>query len=285
MGRWVVAVVVCLFTGVLARPALAERGDGRTAPWGGADLNVRIEATPQVAQPGQPLVYRVMVHNSGPGDAVLPVLTVTLPREVEIMSVDVSECRPGRGYNEVVCRSPRDVLAGGSGGVTITALVRPSARGPLRAQASLTSEVLDGHDEDNQAEAVTNVDEGADLAVRFRPARGVPRPGERFTMEAVVANRGPRVVRDAFVYLQAGRAQFLAGTGARCHAFNGFVGCALQPIRSGGQTRFQLAFRAPARVLRTRPVQARATVYSRGLGDRRPANNQARLRMAINRGT
>ncbi|GAA0387654.1 hypothetical protein Acor_74140 [Acrocarpospora corrugata] len=260
---------MCLLTGVAAEPAHAME------QLGAADLIVRIESFPAIAQPGQPIAYRVTVANTGPGDAVLPVLTVRIPREVEIMSVDVAECLPGRGYNEVVCRSPRDILAGGSGGVTITGLVRPSATGPLRAHATLSSEVVDANERNNRVNSQIKVDEGADLGVRLIPARRAAHPGERFDVDAVVSNRGPREVRDAFVYVQSGRARFLTGLGARCKVRDDLVGCALPPIRSGASTRFQLAFRAP-----DRPVRTQATVYSRDLGDRRPANNQAHLRLA-----
>ncbi|GAA1001654.1 hypothetical protein GCM10009555_106670 [Acrocarpospora macrocephala] len=270
MGRWVVAALVSLLTGVAAPPARAE------GPFGGADLTVKIESFPSIAQPGQTITYRVTVGNAGPGDAVLPVLTVRIPRDVEIMSVDVAECQPGRGYNEVVCRSPRDILAGGKGGVTITGLVRPSATGPLRAQATLVSEVVDADEQNNRVNALTKVDDGADLAVRLVPARRAAHPGEEYAVDAVVHNRGPREVRDAIVYVQSGRARFLTGTGARCQLHANLVGCTLPPIRSGASARFQLAFRAPER-----PVRTQATVYSRDLGDRRPANNQAHLRLAV----
>ncbi|GIH21936.1 hypothetical protein Aph01nite_02460 [Acrocarpospora phusangensis] len=268
MGRWVVAAFVCLLTGVAAPPAHAEE-------MGGADLTVKIESFPPLAQPGQPITYRVTVGNTGPGDAVLPVLTVRIPREVEIMSVDVAECLPGRGYNEVVCRSPRDILTGGSGGVTITGLVRPSATGPLHAYATLVSEVIDGDERNNRADSDVKVDEGADLAMRLAPARRAARPGEEYAVDAVVRNRGPQEVRDAYVYVQSGRARFLTGSGARCKLRQDLVGCALPPIRSGASAHVELAFRAPAR-----PVRTQATVHSRGLGDRHPANNQAHLRLA-----
>ncbi|MEV0967251.1 hypothetical protein [Microtetraspora glauca] len=280
MGRRVIMVVAglaCLIAAGAPRAALASD------QWGGADLGVEISASPRVAQPGQPLVYDVRVHNNGPGDAVLPVLTIRLPRDVKVINVNVAECRAGRGTNEIICRSPGDVLATGSGGVTVTGLVRPAAHGTLRAQAELSSEIVDPHQEDNTAETVTQVAEGADLAVRLAPTARTAVPGEPFTMKATVRNRGPEVVRDAYVFFQPARAHFLSAAGARCQGAAGYVGCALPPIRSGARNLVELMFRVPQRV--TRPIGARATVYSRQVGDRRPANNEAVMRVAMATGS
>ncbi|TKK91075.1 DUF11 domain-containing protein [Herbidospora galbida] len=255
MRRWMVAGVAFLVSGVLAGPALASGPGGHEGQWGGADLSVSIEAHPKVAQPGQPLSYTVQVKNGGPGDAVLPTLTVRVPTDFKIVNVDVAGCQPGRGLSEVVCHSPKDVAAGQSGGVVITGLVRPSAAGPLRAQARLTSEVLDGHDTDNEAESVVKVDEGADLTVKLSAARG----GGRRTVHAAVRNRGPRVVRDAMVFVD----------GARC---GGRTGCVVPTIRPGGTAWFRLAVRRGRHAVT-------AIVRSQGRGDRHPANNQASMRL------
>ncbi|GAA0409136.1 hypothetical protein GCM10009530_71950 [Microbispora corallina] len=270
--------MVCVFVagaGHPAQPAVASD------QWGAADLSVGISASPRVAQPGQPLTYRVSVHNKGPGDAVLPVLRVRLPRDFQVVNVDVAECDPGRGYSEIVCRSRRDVLPGGSGGMTITGVVRPGAHGPLRAQASLSSEVVDGHQDDNTADVVTRVDDGADLAVRFRSSTRFTRPGHWFAVRAEVRNRGPRVVRDAFVYVQPREARLVSASGARCRAARAIVGCAMPPIRSGSSGLLKLVFRVPSRA--SHAVATMATVYSRRFGDRRPENNQARMRLALRR--
>ncbi|WP_285585393.1 hypothetical protein [Herbidospora sp. NBRC 101105] len=256
MRRWLVAGVAFLVSGVLAGPALASGPGGHGGQWGGADLSVSIEAHPKVAQPGQPLTYSVQVKNGGPGDAVLPTLTVRVPDDFTIVAVDVAECRPGRGLSEVVCPSSKDVAAGKSGGVVITGLVRPDALGPLHAQARLVSEVLDGRETDNQAESFTKVDEGADLTVRLSAAR---RSGHRTTVHAAVRNRGPRVVRDAMVFVD----------GARC---GGRTGCVVPTIRPGGTAWFRLAVRRGT-------TAVTAIVRSQGRGDRHPRNNQASLKV------
>lgn len=236
--------------------------------WGGADLSVKVQARPAVAQPGQPIVYRVQVRNAGPGDAVLPVLKVILPVDVDIVGVDVATCRPGRTPSEVICPSPRDVLVGGTGGVTINAVVRPGARGPLRAVASLSSEVEDANEADNTHAALTKVDEGADLRLKLS---GRPQAG-RFTLNAVVRNIGPRTVRDALVTLRTGAARLISGP---CRRHYPYLVCRVGSVASGERTRLRLALRAPRR-----PVTARASVHSTGLGDRRPVNNLDRMRIA-----
>ncbi|GAA2884902.1 hypothetical protein GCM10010517_48460 [Streptosporangium fragile] len=270
-GQGVVRVVAGVISIVLAAvPGLVLAGPGETDP-GRADLSVRLSASPPVAQPGQPLTYRAEVRNAGPGDAVLPVLTVRLPAGVEVLSVDVAECRPGSTANEVVCASGKDVPAGETGGVTINGVVGSGARGPLRATATLSSEVVDGDEADNSAETLTRLDEGTDLAVRLsRRARA----GRMVTMAAVVRNRGPKRVRDAALFFDTGGARFLRAKGARCDPRPRSLGCALRAVGPGERLSLRLAF-----VARKRGPRAEATVYSVRLGDRRPANNTARLRL------
>ncbi|WP_433251903.1 hypothetical protein ACQPYK_06830 [Streptosporangium sp. CA-135522] len=237
----------------------------------GADLSVRMETSPKIAQPGQPLLYRAEVSNAGPEDAVLPLLTIRLPEGVQVLRVDVAECRPGATANEVVCASEHDVLAGGTGGVTVSGLVRPGAHGPLTATATLSSEIVDANEANNSARTLTAVDEGADLAVRLsRKAHA----GRLVWMGAVVRNRGPRVVRDAALFFHTKRARFLSAKGARCRSYPGLVGCKLRSVGSGKRVSLRLAFRSHRRALR-----AKATVYSTHVGDRRPANNMARINL------
>jgi uncharacterized repeat protein (TIGR01451 family) len=276
MGRRVVTGLMCVFVAGAPQPVLAAN------KWGAADLSVGISASPKVAQPGQPLTYRVKVHNKGPGDAVLPVLRVRVPKDFQIINVDVAECTAGRTFNEVVCRASRDVLAGGTGSMTIMGLIRPDAHGPLRARATLTSEVVDHDEADNAAETLTKVDEGTDLAVRFGTSTCFTRPGHWFAVRAEVRNRGPRTVRDAYVFLQPRRARLESMSGGRCRSRRGFVACALPPIRSGSSNLLRLVFRVTSRA--SRPVDTMATVYSRRFGDRHPADNQARMRVALRRG-
>lgn len=262
----IVAGVICLALVATPRGALASPEDDG---WGGADLSVRLTASPKRAQPGQPLTYRAEVRNDGPGDAVLPLLTVRLPEQVVVVGVNVAECLPGAVAGQVVCPSPTDVLAGQTGGVTITGMVRSGARGPLRASATLSSEVVDDDETDNFSETLTEVDEGTDLAVRLSRAR---RAGRLVTVAAVVRNRGPRRVHDAGVLFDTGGARLMSARGARCDSHPAYVGCRLRTVGAGRRVSFTLAF-----VARAHAPRAEATVYSLQLGDRRPANNTARF--------
>ncbi|WP_329425954.1 DUF11 domain-containing protein [Streptosporangium sp. NBC_01495] len=262
----IVAGVICLVLAAAPRGALASPEDDA---WGGADLSVRLTVSPKRAQPGQPLTYRAEVRNDGPGDAVLPLLTVRLPEEVEVIGVDVAECLPGTVAGAVVCPSAKDVLAGQTGGVTITGLVRSGARGPLEAIATLSSEVVDDDETDNSSRTLTEVDEGTDLAVRLSRAT---RAGRLVTVAAVVRNRGPRRVHDAGVLFDTGGARLMSARGARCDSHPAYVGCRLRTVGAGRRVSFLLAF-----VARAHAPRAEATVYSLRLGDRRPANNTARF--------
>ncbi|MBB5962265.1 DUF11 domain-containing protein [Planomonospora venezuelensis] len=259
------AVVVAL---ALAVGPGAARAQTRGPDPGGADLSVLMGVSPARAQPGQPLVYRVRVRNAGPGEAVLPVLTVRLPAGVDVLHADVAECLPGRDAREVVCSAGADIPAGSSGEVRITGLVRPGARGPLQASATIFSEVVDGRPANDSARVLTPVDEGADLAIRLT---GRSRPDRTVRVGAVVRNRGPRAVRDALVVFRAAGARFLSARGARCRPRSGYVGCALPAVGSGGRARIGLVFRP-----RGRTVNAEVSVFSAGVGDRRPRNNTAR---------
>ncbi|MFC4057900.1 hypothetical protein ACFOWE_06320 [Planomonospora corallina] len=231
---------------------------------------MRLQASPRRAQPGQRLVYRARVRNAGPGEAVLPVLTVRVPRGVRILHVDVAECRPGRTAREVVCATGRDVPVGEGGKVTITGVVRPGAKGPLLATARLSSQVLDGDESDNAARTVTRIGEGADLSVRLS---GLRRAGRTVTVDALVGNRGPRTVRDGLIVLQARRARVVSADGARCRSRSHYTGCALAALRPGDRVRIRFVLRG-----RGDAVDARATVYSARLGDRRLGDNSDRAR-------
>jgi hypothetical protein len=283
MGLFSAGVAAGLVFFVVTGAPAVVNASSRHSPrlWGGADLSVRVAASPRVAQPGQWLSYEVKVRNAGPGDAVLPVLTIRVPDEVEIAAVNVATCRPGASRNEVVCPSPMDIQAGDTGAVMVVGVVGPGARGPLRASATLSSEVVDDNEADNHAELVTQVDEGADLAVRLSPSAGSAKPGQRFTVKAAVRNSGPRLVHDAHVYFTESRARFVSAHGARCAERRGQVGCALRPIRSGARGTLSLVFRMPRS---GSDVGTEATVYSTRVGDRRPANNQAHMRISLRHG-
>ncbi|MEU7896797.1 hypothetical protein AB0B45_28545 [Nonomuraea sp. NPDC049152] len=292
---------------------------------GQADLSVKVSASPSVAQPGHPITYRVDVRNAGPGDAVLPVLNVVVPDGVEVVGVDVTTCRPGRTLNEVVCPSPVNVAAGGTGGVTIKGNVRPHAAGPLRLVASMSAQGADVDDSDNRASLTTTVDPGADLGLRLRATHA--RDGG-FTLVATVHNRGPHVVRDARVELTAEGARLLAqgsaggvgnlagatpgdpasagraenagraggaqnaggarvagrsvSGGARvagdavCRRRGGQVVCEPANVAPGDKVRFELFFSTSRDV-----VNVKGEVRSSRFGDRRPADNQAGLRVDV----
>lgn len=296
---------------------------------GQANLSVKVSASPSVAQPGHPITYRVDVRNAGPGDAVLPVLNVVVPDGVEVVGVDVTTCRPGRTLNEVVCPSPVNVAAGGTGGVTIKGNVRPHAAGPLRLVASMSAQGADVDDSDNRASLTTTVDPGADLGLQLRATHA--RDGG-FALVATVHNRGPHVVRDARVELTAEGARLLdegsaggvgnlagAGTpgdptsagragntgragsaggaqnaggarvagravsvGARvagdavCRRRSGQVVCEPAKVAPGDKVRFELFFSTSRDV-----VNVKGEVRSSRFGDRRPADNQARLRVDV----
>jgi hypothetical protein len=265
---WVVAGVVSLvLAGVPGTTSARTEEKNRS----GADLSVRLTVSPALAQPGKPLIYQAAVSNEGPEDAVLPVLIVRLPEEVEILGTNVAECLPGSAANEVICASQQDVLAGGTGGVTISGIVRPGARGPLRATAMLSSAVVDENGANDSAQTLTSVGEGTDLAVKLSREE---RQGRMVTVGAVIRNRGPRTVRDAAIFLETGKAHFLSAKGARCRPHPGSVGCELRAVGAGSQVSLRLAFRA-----RGHSPQAQATVFSAHLGDRRPANNVASINL------
>ncbi|GAA0923293.1 hypothetical protein [Nonomuraea longicatena] len=233
-----------------------------------ADLSVRITSEPAVAQPGQPIAYRVEVANAGPGDAVLPVLVVSVPPEVRILHTNVATCRPGTTSHQVRCASATDVRAGGGGGVTITGLVGTSARGPLRTVAKLTSATADANERDNTFTHLARVDEGADLGVRLT---GQVRSGGLAEVTAVIGNRGPRMVRDAFAYFRA-RGRLVSSEGARCRGRLEELQCGLRALGAGERMRVRLLFEPERRAIR-------ATVFSSRFGDREPSDNESLLRL------
>ncbi|WP_283138588.1 hypothetical protein [Rhizohabitans arisaemae] len=261
----------------VARASEAEPG----MPAGSADLRVRISATPHRAQPGQLITYQVRVHNAGPGAAVLPVLVVRIPPQVDIVRTDVAECRPGDRPGEVLCPSTSDAEAGHDGGVQIIGLVRAGARGTLHAAAGLDSQIVDANPGDNHAELRTAVDPGADLRVQLSAEGRHVHAGRRFTVDAVVVNRGPQPVRNGFVMLQPKGARFVGSADKACRARGRHVGCGLRRVAADGKVRLSLVFRTAAR--RDGRFAGNAMVFSPRIGDRRPDNNTDRLSLRIRR--
>ncbi|MEU6996926.1 hypothetical protein [Nonomuraea sp. NPDC046570] len=250
---------------VAGSPLVAYAGDG-----GRADLSVRVTTSPAVAQPGQPIAYHVQVGNAGTGEAVLPVLRLVVPQGVRVVGVDVATCRPGGTPNEVVCPSSQNVPPGGTGAVIVNGIVKPGARGPLRAIAALTAQAPDENEQDNIAAAITEVGEGADLGLRLR---GGPRDGG-VALAAVVSNKGPHTVRDAYVFFRGPVARLVSTADDRCRRHQGYVACRLRAIRPDGEARVRLMLSPPHQAL-----TARANVFSVQLGDRHPADNKASTRV------
>jgi hypothetical protein len=231
-------------------------------------LSVSIVSYPKVAQPGRPLVYRVEVRNEGQGEGVPPTLRVRLPDGVQMLSTDVTECKLAEGTNDVVC-PPKGVLkAGGTGALTVACTVKAHARGKLRAVADLGRET---------AHVVTDVDGGADLALRFE-SDGSPRSaraGRRgVRIRALVRNHGPRTVNDAQVFVRAEKARFVRAEGARCGSSSGYLDCRVPEVKRGEVARFQLVYRP-----KERDAVAHGVVYSAKFGDPHPGNDNARSRL------
>lgn len=267
-----VRVAVKMVAGAVAAAVVSGSIPARAAAPEPANLSVRVSASPSTAQPGRPITYRVDVRNAGPGEAVRPVLTVVVPDAVDISSVDVVSCRPGRTLGEVVCPSPENVAAGGTGGVTITGTVRRDAVGPLRLVARMAAQGTDA-DAGNGATLVTGVDQGADLGVRLKARQ--ERDGA-FTVVATVHNRGPRAVLDARVAVRAEGARPAGpAAGQSCRRRAGETVCEPVTVPSGGTVRFELPYLASRG-----PVRVRGEVRSSRLGDRRPDDNEAALRVA-----
>jgi len=133
-----------------------------TTPASGADLSVRLSATPEPVSVTQNLTYTVQTINAGPQDATNFVLKGTLPAGVNFVSAksDQGSCAQA---NLVVTCSANKVVSGGD--MVATLVVVPTATGSANVSANASASETDPSLGNNSASHSTRVDPMFSLTV------------------------------------------------------------------------------------------------------------------------
>ena len=126
-----------------------------TSPTSGADLSVRISATPEPVSVTQNLTYTLEAINAGPQDATNFVLEGTLPAGVNFASATSNQGSCTQA-NLVVRCSASKLVSGGN--IVATLVVVPTATGSANVSANASASETDPSLGNNSASHSTHVD-------------------------------------------------------------------------------------------------------------------------------
>jgi uncharacterized repeat protein (TIGR01451 family) len=124
-----------------------------------ADLVLSKQASANQAQPGDTLVYTVIVQNDGPDSATGIVVEDSLPQGVAFNNATVSQGRHTLVGNTVVWFLNDPLASAGSATIEINVRVTPDAAGTLLNEASVSGDADDTQLANNTASARTIVDQ------------------------------------------------------------------------------------------------------------------------------
>lgn len=184
-------------------PADATATDLDTVLQPTVDLAVSLSGAPTTLSPGEPLVYTLVVANTGPSDAVGALLTDTLPTELVDVSWTCSATAgstcPASGSGDLAATVT--VAAAGQLTATIEATVASDATGSVSNTATVASAVgtVDTDSANNTATATTTLEPEADLALTKTDGATSAIPGEPLVYTLTVTNHGPADVVDALL--------------------------------------------------------------------------------------
>ena len=162
-------------------PPFSPPGSTSGSPPASADLVLTLTADDDTPEPGEPFNYIATLTNRGPGVAVSPRLTVTLPRRVRFISAMIAQSSGCSGSGRtVICDYPS--LA--SGEVARRRIsVRPTLAGPLTAVATVASQTNDPSPATSSTSVIAQLPKPtARKQVNVKTVRGTVRirqPGQR----------------------------------------------------------------------------------------------------------
>ena len=199
----------------------------------GADLSIMKAVTSPAAGPylnGQDLTYTVTVSNTGPGTAVSPTITDTLPAAVTFQSASAG-CSEAAA---VVTCTLADIASGDAALVTVT--VTANNAGTITNTAALNSATADPDNANNATSLDTTIAAAADLSITksvTSPAAGPYLNGADLTYTLTVANAGPDAARAPTVTDTLPAGVTFGSASAGCSEAGGVVTCALADIPLG----------------------------------------------------
>ncbi|MFC2078075.1 hypothetical protein ACFLTM_04630 [Candidatus Bipolaricaulota bacterium] len=162
----------------------------------GADLTVSKTASPNPSNPGEPLVYTILVTNLGPATGSGVSLTDFVPPELEgaEFSLDGETWQRWAGTIEL-----GTFLAGETEQILLRGIVNGQAAGVLTNIAQVTADTPDPEPANNVTSVSTPVRILADLAITKSDGTDPIARGETLTYSIVVINNGPQDAPDVQV--------------------------------------------------------------------------------------
>ncbi|MFG2002558.1 hypothetical protein ACGFNU_25715 [Spirillospora sp. NPDC048911] len=286
-----VSVAAAIAAAALAPVATAESqaaGSLAAEPLTSADLRIGLTGPAHRVKAGGIVDYTVSLRNAGPAAVRDATTKVRLPRGIAVIQISDSGCRE-RG-RILSCR-PAALAAGASRTIHILGIVKPSARGSYRARARVYARgAADPVLRNNMARAVTKIAPSTDMAVRLSAPRRAAANG-KIMLAVTVVNRGPRPARHVILNLGAHGARLTAPSprwngGCQVTVTNErtgghFLRCSLGRLAVGARRTVYVPARS-ASARRVRVQEYAVTAWQR-LGERRPANNTATVKVRVAR--
>ncbi|MGH8850912.1 MAG: beta strand repeat-containing protein [Casimicrobiaceae bacterium] len=183
----------------LALPATAVDSDTRTVV---VDLAITKTDGVTTAVPGQSVIYKIVVSNAGPSDAVGATVNDTLPAEIGVATwtcvASAGSCTASGSGN---IADMVDVPAGATLTYTVLASIASGAAGGLANTASVApaAGVTDSNPANNSATDNDVLVPTADLAIVKSDGSASYAPGAAVTYTIVATNAGPSAVTGAAV--------------------------------------------------------------------------------------
>ncbi|TCC27359.1 DUF11 domain-containing protein [Kribbella speibonae] len=163
-----------------------------------ADLVVAKETLTKPVVAGEPITYRITVHNDGPSDSQKVVLTDAVPSALTGVAADSSAGSCTVDSAQVQC-ALGTLTAGSTATVTVTGTVSAKAIGQLTNSATASSSTPDPDASNNTGRTTDDLIARADLAIT-KTAQPVPvHAGRPVTYTLTVTNNGPSAAQSVKV--------------------------------------------------------------------------------------
>ncbi len=274
------SLVATISTPTGADPVVTNNTSSALLPKTISDLAISITRTPLMVQPGEEITYTMDVTNQGPGTALDPTVTFTVPSGLGVT-------QPPQGTNwtctangNVYTCKLSNLATGASAPPLVAKLVIPAGQPPLVAiTAGVDSQISADPDLSNNNVTSTASNTVADLAIALARSTNTALPGDELTYAATVVNNGPSGVSNPTVTFsipaEVTVSQPPQGTGWSCSATGNVFTCSLATLASGA-----VAPPLSAKVLMPQGNPAavapiHVSVSAPAVADPTPANNSA----------